>query len=155
MRILFFLTALLLPLHAEDPEAPKVERKLLSSHTTLAVFEGVKFQACRHRTSLCPDKCGHAGKVATFKITKYLDYKKPGKYGDAKGKTFRTMIVDQLDNTKVPEKTLALINSLEKGDAVELSWNHDYVTENGSSYPVRTITKLTKVKEEAPKTEEE
>ena len=100
-----------------------------------------------------PRRC--CGKVATFKITKYLDYKKPGKYGDAKGKTFRTMIVDQLENTKVPEKTLAIINSLEKGDAVELSWNHDYVTENGSSYPVRTITKLVKVKEEAPKTEEE
>jgi len=33
MKTLLFLTALLLPLHAEDPEAPKVERQPLPSHT--------------------------------------------------------------------------------------------------------------------------
>ncbi|MFR1411158.1 MAG: hypothetical protein ACLSUW_01830 [Akkermansia sp.] len=32
----------------------------------------------------CPDKCDHARDFAVFRIVKYLDYRKPGKYGDEK-----------------------------------------------------------------------
>lgn len=39
---------------------------------------------CRFLTSLCPDKCDHARDFAVFRIVKYLDYRKPGKYGDEK-----------------------------------------------------------------------
>ncbi len=148
MKLPFLLiAALLLPLQAEDqpPKPPKEVRKLLSSHSTLAEFAGITFQPCRHLTSLCPNKCTHAGKVASFKVIKYLDYKKPGKYGDAKGTSFRTMVEDQLGNARTPAATLIIINSLKKGDTVRLSWNHDYVTRNRSSFPVRTITKLSKV----------
>lgn len=150
LLIAALIAALILPVQAEDqpPKQPKEVRKLLSSHSTLAEYTGTKFQACRHRTSLCPNKCTHAGKVANFKIIKYIDYKKPGKYGDGKGTSFRTMVEDQLGNAKIPAATLIIINSLKKGDTVRLSWNHDYVTRNRSSFPVRTITKLSKV---APK----
>ncbi len=157
MKFPFLLIiALLLPLQAEDqpakpikPNQPPVEvRKLLSSHSTVAKFTGIAFQPCRHRTAQCPDQCTHAGKVASFKIIEYLDYQKLGKYGDPKSASFRTMVEDQLGHAKIPAATLKSINSLKKGDTVWLSWNHDYVTQNGSSYPERTITKLSKV---APK----
>ena len=145
MKLSFIIIAvLLLPLQAEDQPAKEV-RKLLSSHSTLAEFTGITFQPCRHRTSQCPNQCTHAGKVASFKVIKYIDYKKPGKYGDGKGSSFRTMVEDQLGNTKIPAATLIIINSLKKGDTVRLSWNHDYVTRNRSSFPERTIIKLSKV----------
>ncbi|MCP5537177.1 MAG: hypothetical protein H7A51_13235 [Akkermansiaceae bacterium] len=138
---------------APVPTKPAEVRKLLSSHVTLATFDGIRFQKCRHLTALCPDKCTHGGKVATFTVTKYLDYQKPGKYGDPKATTFLTMVQDQLGNAKVPDDTLVIINALKKGDAVRLSWNHDYVTKNGASYPVRTITKLVRMDAADPKGE--
>lgn len=148
--ILLLLTVCLLPIQADEkaPEPakkPDEVRKLLSQHVTIAEFEGLEFRACRHLTSLCPNKCTHAGQVATFKITKYLDYKKPGQYGDPKREKFRLMIEDQLGNAKVPDDIRIAIKALQKGDAVHLSWNHDYVTKNRSSYPERSITKLAKV----------
>lgn len=141
---LLIIAVLLLPLQAEDQPAKEV-RKLLSSHSTLAEFTGITFQPCRHRTAQCPNQCTHAGKVASFKVIKYIDYKKPGKYGDGKGTSFCTMVENQLGNAKIPAATLIIINSLKKGDTVRLSWNHDYVTRNRSSFPERTIIKLSKV----------
>ncbi len=55
------------------------------------------------------------------------------------------MVENQLGNAKIPAATLIIINSLKKGDTVRLSWNHDYVTRNRSSFPERTIIKLSKV----------
>ena len=49
-----------------------------------AEFTGIIHRKCRFLTSLCPDKCDHARDFAVFRIVKYLDYRKPGKYGDEK-----------------------------------------------------------------------
>lgn len=138
--ILLLLTIVTSSLWAEN--APVDEKKLLSSHETIAVFNGTQFHKCRHMTSLCPDKCTHAGSVAVFKIKEYLDYQKPGKYGDSKATLFQTMIEDQLGTQKVSQRILDTIKSLKKGDTVKLSWNHNYVTKGGASYPVRAITLL-------------
>lgn len=154
--VVLLITSLVLPLYAEDPPhkpekpdmpaKPPIEiRKLLSQHVTIATYSGLNFRACRHLTAQCPNQCGHAGQVATFNIIKYIDYKKPGKYGDPKAKAFHTMIEDQLGNAKIPAEILKIIKGLKKGDTVHLSWNHDYVTRNRSSFPERTITKLSKV----------
>lgn len=65
-----------------DAELPSGE--LLSDHVAEAEFTGMIHRKCRFLTSLCPDKCDHARDFAVFRIVKYLDYRKPGKYGDEK-----------------------------------------------------------------------
>lgn len=153
-KIMIMAACLILPLQAaEEPNRPKrpdaapgETRKLLSKHSTVAEFTGMQFQPCRHLTALCPDKCTHAGQVASFKIIRYLKYEKPGKYGDPKAAVFRTMVEDQLGNAKVSAATLRALKTLQKGDRVQLDWNHDYVTRNGASFPVRTLTGLIVIK---------
>ena len=34
------------------------------------------------------DKCGHGGQVAVFTIVRYINYEKPGQYGDEKQAVF-------------------------------------------------------------------
>ncbi len=125
------------------PAAPKEERQLLSSHDTVATFEGLSDHRCRGATGLCPDRCGSSGKLATFKITKYLGYEKPGEYGDPKQDKFMLLIEDNLKNAKVAEPILKAITALKPGDSVRLKWNHDYVTRGGSKSPERPIVSLT------------
>ena len=52
------------------------------------------------------------------------------------------MVDYQLGTLKVSKETLLQIKALKPGDSVKLSWNHNYVSKDRSSYPVRTITKL-------------
>ena len=94
-------------------------------------------------TALCPDRCGESGKLARFEITSYLSYKKPGEYGDPKQQEFSVLIEDNLSNPKVSPDILKKIGDLEVGSKVRLSWNHDYVTKDGTSSPERPITNIT------------
>jgi len=123
---------------ADKPE----KREMLSTHETLATFEGLAYQRCRGRTARCPDHCGNSGDMATFKITQYLKYEKPGKYGDAKTETYRFMVQDNQKKPKVAPAIQKTVAALKPGDRVKLSWRHDYVTKGGSSFPERTVTKL-------------
>jgi hypothetical protein len=144
-------------LHGEEPKGRKAvenkpipavkaeqetERVLLSSHDTEATFVGLKDHRCMGRTSLCPDRCGDSGKLATFKIVKYLDYKKPGEYGDPKQESFMVLIEDNMKHPKVPQAIRDAILALKPGDLVHLKWNHDYVTKGGSKFPDRPIVAL-------------
>jgi hypothetical protein len=115
------------------------KRELLSSHDTVAKFTGISDYKCRGLTALCPDQCGHSGRMATFEIVKYLGYEKPGQYGDEKQKTFSVLIEDNMKNAKVPDAILKAIDSLKPGTTVHLKWNHDYVTRDGSKSPERRI----------------
>ncbi|MEO1856025.1 MAG: hypothetical protein ABGY95_01495 [Rubritalea sp.] len=144
--ILFALAFLPVTLHQIRAEDKPEGVKLLSSHETIAAFTGSSFRTCRHHTANCPDKCHHAGSVVSFSVKEYLNYVKPGKYGDPKAEKFQVMVEDQLGTVKVDKATLAKIKALKSGDTVKLSWNHNYVTKGGSSFPVRTITKLEVVK---------
>lgn len=126
----------------EKTLAPDTQRKLLSSHDTEARFEGLKDHRCLGRTSLCPDRCGHSGKLATFAIVKYLGYEKPGEYGDPKQERFQILIEDNMKNPKVPAAIHKTISALTPGALVHLQWNHDYVTRAGSSFPERKIREL-------------
>ena len=140
--LLLILLTFLSFARAEEPAAGK--RELLSSHSTSARFIGIKQRTCMGRTSLCPDKCGHSGELASFEIIKYRAYKKPGEYGDPEQKVFQILIQDNSGNAKVPADILAKIRALKPGDEVDLDWNHDYVTKDRSSFPERTITKIEK-----------
>jgi hypothetical protein len=129
-------------------KAPRVKRERLSTHDTEARFLGIENHRCLGMTALCPDRCGHSGKLARFKIIKYHDYKKPGEYGDPKQEEFIILIEDNLENPKVPADTMNSIKALKPGAKVRLKWNHDYVTKDGSSAPERTITGIESLKPE-------
>ncbi|NLB68718.1 MAG: hypothetical protein GX804_03395 [Lentisphaerae bacterium] len=125
-----------------ESKPSKVE--LLSRHETVAKFMGTSYHRCMGMTSLCPDKCGHSGTIATFKIKEYLGYDKLGKYGDEKTDKIIFMIENNLKQRKIPENIRKVVNSLEAGDEVELSWDHVYITHDGSSFPERPVRKLKK-----------
>ncbi len=127
---------------------PKEQRELLSSHDTVARFSGLKQHKCMGLTSLCPDRCGESGTLATFEIVKYLAYEKPGEYGDPKQERFMVLIEDNMKNLKVPAAIRDAIVALKPGDLVRLQWNHDYVTRDGSKFPERPILKVAPITRE-------
>lgn len=131
----------------ENKLKPQEQRQLLSSHDTVARFAGLKDHTCMGRTALCPDRCRHSGKLATFEIVKYLNYGKPGQYGDPQQTQFMVLIEDNMKSPKVPAAILNAVMALKPGDLVHLKWNHDYVTRNGSSFPERPIVLMEKQKE--------
>lgn len=120
---------------------------LLSSHMTIARFDGLKDHQCRGMTALCPDKCGDSGKMAVFTITKYMKYTKPGEYGDPEQKNFMVMYENTLGKSQLSPEEKELVSTLKPGDPVLLCWNHNYVTDEatGSSYPERPLTVLKKL----------
>ncbi len=128
--------------NAVDRKLAPEKRELLSSHATIAKFTGIKDHVCNGATKLCPDNCGHSGKLATFEIIEYLDYQKPGEYGDPKQTVFQVLIKDNHGTAKIPAEILTTIEALKPDTKVKLSWNHDYVTKEKSSSPERVITKL-------------
>jgi hypothetical protein len=123
--------------------AAKVET--LARHETVAEFQGTNYHRCMGLTSLCPDKCGQSGTLATFRIVNYVKYDKLGEYGDPKCEEFTFLVEDNMKHPKVPAAIRTAANSLKQGDIVLLSWNHDYVTINGSSGPERPVARLEKV----------
>lgn len=129
-------------LTAKAKPTANIKRELLSAHDTQASFVGLKDHRCLGLTSLCPDRCGESGKLAVFKIVKYLDYKKPGEYGDPKQAEFMVLIEDNRKRPKVPAAIRDAILALKPGELVHLKWNHDYVTKDGSSFPERPIVML-------------
>ncbi len=133
--------AALLAFIAQAGEAPKTEtkRELLARHQTVAKFEGITEHKCLGMTSLCPDRCGSSGDLATFKIVKYTAYEKPGQYGDAKQTKFSFLVQDNMKNVKVPADIKRAVAALKPGDLVVLNWRHDYVTADGSQFPERPI----------------
>ena len=129
---------------SRNPTDSVVEkRETLAVHETRAEFLGVENHVCRGLTALCPDRCGHSGKLATFRIVEYIRFESFSEYGK-KQEQFQLLIRDNMGNLKV-DKTLAeAIDRFSPGDIVLLSWNHDYVTKNGSSGPERPVTRIGK-----------
>ena len=128
--------------------APGNQRELLSSHDTAARFTGLKEHKCLGRTSLCPDRCGESGPLATFAIVKYYQHDKPGQYGDPKQEQFMVLVEDNMKHVKVPKAIRDAIFALKPGDLVHLRWNHDYVTQGGSAFPERPIKEVSPLTKE-------
>lgn len=128
---------------ASSLQAKKDAKEILSVHETEATFTKIVKRTCRGRTARCPKKCGHSGEFAMFTIDNYLTYKKPGKYGDAKAKTYMIQI-SKVDGDKSVEVGHfgKMIRALKPGEKLFLNWTHFYVTKNNSSYPVREVSKL-------------
>jgi hypothetical protein len=129
--------------YGDEKGAAKVET--LARHETVAEFRGTNYHRCLGLTTLCPDRCGESGTLATFRIVNYLNYEKLGEYGDPKCDAFAFLVENNMKHPKVPDDIRAAINTLKPGDLVLLSWKHDYVTSQGGSAPERPITKLKKI----------
>lgn len=121
---------------------PSRQEDILSSHQTKARYDGIHFIPCRFRTALCPDKCGHSKNVAMFTVITYLDYKKTGEYGDEKQMVFSVDVSSPVTQASFADKVRQTISHLKDGAIVRLDWNHIYVTDKGSSFPERPVTKL-------------
>ena len=120
-------------------------RELLSNHETVAVLDGISYRLCRGRTALCPKDCGDSGEFASFSIQKYLRYEKPGQYGDPQQESFLVQVSDYDKKPKGDPRILETVRGLTPGDHVLLSWRHEYVTRQGSSFPERPVVKLEKI----------
>ncbi len=136
-----------------DPAAPGETRELLSEHKTIARLTAIKYHRCMGLTSFCPDNCGESGDQASFEILAYIDYQKPGEYGDPKSKEYQFLVEDNHKNPKLPKAMLDKVKALQPGDLVILNWRHDYVTrtEAGggiSKFPDRPLTTLEKITQE-------
>lgn len=140
VAIVFILAA-----YVHGDEVADREPVALSRHETVAEFQGTKHHKCVGLTSLCPEKCGHSGTLATFKIVNYLTYEKLGKYGDPKCDEFAFLVEDNMKHAMVPAEIRAAVNALKQGDIVLLSWSHNYVTVSGNPGPQQPISRLEKV----------
>jgi hypothetical protein len=144
--VLAALVALAMGMVAVAQDAPREsKRELLSWHETVAKYEGTRFQPCRHLTSLCPDRCGHARTLATFRIVRYLRYEKPGEYGDPKAEQFHVPVTGPQASNEADPRWDAVVKLLKPGDLVRLDWRHEYVTRDGSSFPERPVTRMEKI----------
>ncbi|MCX6998510.1 MAG: hypothetical protein NTV49_15860 [Kiritimatiellaeota bacterium] len=124
------------------------QRELLARHETVAVFSGAPFRKCLGLTTLCPDKCDGSGEFATFEIRGYLAYEKPGQYGDPKQGQFMVRVSDFNKQPVGDPQWRAVIQTIKPGDWVALTWNHDYVTRDGSKSPERPLVNLKKLSAE-------
>ncbi len=116
----------------------------LSSHETLARFDGLTEVPCRHMTADCPNACEHGGVYAHFSIVEYTAYEQHEKEGDPRQEEFAVR-VKLRNGAPAPETSVALrmvIDELSPGQVVGLDWTHLYrVTEQGS-YPERIVTRM-------------
>lgn len=143
-----FAALLTLGLSAQRIGAREDGTKTLAKHDTVALFDGAKARKCMGRTARCPNDCGHSGTFASFTIKGYVSYVKEGEYGDPKTDRYVFLVEDNKKNLKVDKQIADVVGTLKPGDLVCLAWDHDYVTREGSSFPVRPIRKLCKVTQE-------
>lgn len=142
-KFLLFLAAAAPALFA-SPLPQKAD--LLAENTVVAQYVGMKERPCHFRTALCPDRCGHAMKIALFAIRKNEHYAKHGEYGDEKAHEGALLMVDVLgDVCGQPDEVSAALKSLKPGDVVRLTQKHYYVDHGCACEPVRPVTALEKL----------
>ncbi|MBR5887393.1 MAG: hypothetical protein IKZ07_04195 [Akkermansia sp.] len=124
---------------------------LLATNTIKAVYMGTQERPCMFRTALCPNRCGHAAKVAAFQVIENESYSKPGKYGDGKAEAGSVVMVDVKNETPGQDEAVnKLISTLTPGDTVRMTQEHYYGDFGGCMSPFRPITKIEKLGEKAP-----
>ncbi len=138
-------TALLLlaPALAAAPLPPAEE---LACNTVTAVYEDAIELPCRHLTADCPEHCGHAQRVARFRVVTNLGYSRPGEYGDDKLEPGVSFAVDMKNDVEGQEPAVQeLVQTLQPGDTVRLTIRHYYVKDEHAHYPVRPVTAIERV----------
>jgi len=137
---------------APEPE-PQYHQGIntLARHDLLAQFVEIRHQPCLFKTSLCPDRCGHACDVAVLKTAGYFAWEKFSKYGEAPQGTFYYKVSPAKTDEATDEKIQNQLKGLQPGQWVKLEWEHQYLVNDHGSYPARPITHLTLLTPEAAK----
>ena len=144
INTLVALAALAAPALFAAPMPAKAD--LLASNTVVAVYTGTAERPCLFRTALCPNRCGHAAKVANVSVVTNEDYKKPGKYGDEKAEPGSVIMIDLLHETPgQSDDVIKLINTLQPGDTVRMTQDHYYGDFGQVVEPFRPVTKIEKL----------
>lgn len=126
------------------------EADLLATNTVVAVYEKTIDHPCRHLTSLCPDRCNHADKLAVFRVVANEHYDRPGQYGDAKAEPGSELYISVLKDQEGQDPAIRqLVSQLQPGDAVRFTVDHYYRNNAGSRYPVRPVSKMERVEVQA------
>ena len=107
--------------------------QLLSRHDVLATFAGIQPSPM---AGMQRDTGGTVHEWARFDVTEYVEYEKPGQYGDAQKDKFMCELPKQSPEIR------RIVETLQPGHNIRLAWNHNYVTENGASFPERTIVRI-------------
>lgn len=153
MKILFFC-ALFLSLCACEPAVKSEpaaalaaasplllpESELLAESVIVAEYLGTEEHPCRFMTADCPDKCGHATKVALFRVISGESYAAHSEYGDPKPEAGEIVPVDIAH----PAPGQVAIPALNKGDKVKLTIQHRY-TKGNVQEPIRPVTAIEKL----------
>jgi hypothetical protein len=115
---------------------------VLAKNKATAQFVGIEKVPCRLKTAECPDHCHHAQDSAKFKIETYEEYEQVAKTGDGKKDQ---LIVSLSEDPEGPKSTrqeagiIAAIKALTPGQKVRITWEHIYVSEDGSKFPQRPV----------------
>lgn len=116
---------------------------LLAENTVIARYEGTVDHPCMFRTTLCPDYCDHATRLAHFHVLENVRYVSYSKYGDGKLNPGDTAVVDVHKDIPGQEQSIVqCIASLRPGDCVRLTLAHHYVHQKQCSFPVRPATEI-------------
>ncbi len=143
MKKIATLLALFAPSLFAAPLPPAEE---LAHNTVTAVYEKIMERPCYFRTADCPDKCGHAMRVAMFRVIANESYYRPGEYGDAKLEPGEACIIDIKNDVEGQDKSvLELVKTLKPGDAVRMTIRHYYVKTPSAEYPVRPVTEIERI----------
>ena len=150
------LALLAIPALQASPMPAKAD--LLATNSFEATYLGLMELPCRGMTADCPDKCGHATKVARFRVTKNVDYAQNSEYGDEKVTPGSIVMVDVKKPTPGQDDAaiFELIDKLGLGNKVIMTQEHCYGEIGNLVTPFRPVTKLEIIpgtKEEIPATE--
>jgi hypothetical protein len=124
--------------------SPASSCETLAIHETLSTFQGITQKTCMGRTTRCPDSCGNSGLFASFKIEDYLSFESHSEHSK-KQTHYRVQLEDNHQTHLVSEELYQTLSSLSPAEKVHLTWKHDYISDNGASYPKRTVTLLKKI----------
>lgn len=144
MKNLFTMMAAAFAAAAFAGAAPLPEKAdMLATNTVVAKYVQTVDMPCRFMTTLCPDKCDHATRLAQFEVVKNENYEHPGKYGDEKLEPGAIASVDvKKDILGQAPEIAQKIESLKPGDMVRLTITHYYVQQGQGQFPVRPAVSL-------------
>lgn len=144
-KFFLFMMSAMAPGLVASPLPEKAD--LLATNTVIARFDGYTDIPCQFMTADCPDKCGHATKVANFTVLVNENYARPGKYGDDKAEVGSVVMVDMKKPTPGQDDAAVyeLVDALKAGDTVRLTQEHLYVDDGCAQFPVRPVTRMEKV----------
>lgn len=142
----YLILAAMMPSVFASPLPEKAE--LLATNTVVAQYVATDSRPCYGRTALCPHRCGHALRVAKFRVLTNEAYEKPGKYGDDKAEGGNLLLIDAVND--VPgqdESILRKLAELKPGQVVRIKQNHYYADLGNVMTPIRPVEKLDVLKE--------